>query len=67
MVPPIGLVRYLREFETLPVVHCPGRHQVAWGSGALEKKASVIAVLKCVFAITFHCYRYTLFVDQGFR
>lgn len=56
MMPPIGLVRYLHEFETLPVVHCPGRlHQVAWGSGALEKekKASVIAVLKSVFAIIF--------------
>lgn len=53
MVPPIGLVRYLHEFETLPVVHCPGRlHQVAWGSGALEKekKAPLIAVLKSVFA-----------------
>ena len=56
MMPPIGLVRYLHEFEILPVVHCPGRlHQVAWGSGALEKekKAPVIAVLKSVLAIIF--------------
>jgi hypothetical protein len=56
MMTPIGLVRYLHEFEIPPVVRCPGcPHQVAWGLGALEKekKAPVIAVLKSVFAIIF--------------